>query len=245
LIVLVDIEDAQKTAYPQGILGLGPSQSSIIRANLTASNTSDPPLDRIFQQNLTTPNYITLLLSRDPSTEGLSTEQTAGQLTIGETISGFEAVMDAPRLPVIADESVHQHWATLLDSNGIIGPDGQRISTTTTIPNPAAGTSDQLHVMFDSGFTVPQLPGYIIDQIYGRIPGASFIEDGTTLNSSLGLGDFWRIPCDYEVNVSFIFAGQEYPVAPLDLSRDMHLLDGNNENICVAFVSVFVMLCVT
>ncbi|KAF5369259.1 hypothetical protein D9758_002635 [Tetrapyrgos nigripes] len=232
--LLVSVEDAQKTSFPQGVIGLGPSASSFIRGSLGNSNSADPPLDRIFQQNTTTPSYMTLLLSRNPSTEAIS-YQSSGQLTIGETIPKLEAVLDAPKLPVLVDQPIHQHWATLLDSNGIIGPDGQIISTTTTIPNPSEGSSEQLHVMFDSGFTVPQVPGYIIDAIYGRIPGASFIEDGTKLNTSLSYSNFWRLPCDYEVNVSFIFSGQEYPVAPLDLNRDMNLQDGDGENICMAF----------
>jgi len=228
------------------MIGLGPSSTSPIRNSIEKLNQNSnglPILDRIFRENSTVPNHLTFLLSRDQSTEGIRTlDQFPAQLTIGTVIPGLEAVLDAPKLPVIRDQFGVQHWQSLLDANGIIGPDGQRISTTTSVPNPSAGSTDQLHVMFDTGFTVPQLPGDIVDAIYGRIPGAQFIEDGTTLHPSISYVNFWRIPCDYEVNVSFIFAGQEFPVAPLDLNHDTQQQDDNAQAICIAFVSRYFLL---
>jgi len=190
---------------------------------------------------MNTPNFMTFLLSRDGSAEGSdSVEGYPAQLTIGTVTSGLEAILDAPKLPALHDQfsPLAQHWLTLLDANGIIGPDGQRIQTQTSIPNPTAGTPDQLHVMFDSGFSIPQLPGYIVDAIYGKIPGAKFFADGSDLDPGLdGLENIYRIPCDYEVNVSFVFAGQEFPISPLDLSIDLEGQDQSGEEVCIGFVS--------
>ncbi|THV05274.1 hypothetical protein K435DRAFT_119025 [Dendrothele bispora CBS 962.96] len=215
-----------------GMIGLGPSKGSSVSSMLSNSTAGLPILDRIFRENLTVPNHLTLLLSRD---SGGSAEQFPAQLTIGTVLSGLEAVLESPKLPALTDQFGVQHWQSLLDANGIVGPDGQRIDTTTSIPNPTVGSADQLHVMFDSGFTIPQLPGPIVDSIYGRIPGAEFIVNGSTLNQLLLYTNFWRIPCNYEVNVSFIFAGQEFPVAPLDLNLDTGLMDSSNKEICIAF----------
>ncbi|KAK7469159.1 hypothetical protein VKT23_003650 [Stygiomarasmius scandens] len=220
-----------------GILGLGPSSASSIRPMLGGSD-GDPLLDRIFRQNMSTPNVLTFMLSRDASFEGPLVDQFFAQLTVGTVVPGFEAIQDAPKLPALVDQfgPLTQHWTTLLDSNGIIGPDGQQISTTTAIPNPTDGAQDQLHVVLDSGFSIPQLPGDIVDAIYGRIPGAEFIADGSTLHPELAsFVNFWRIPCEYEVNVSFVFAGQEYPISPLDLNVDTQLPDADAKRICVAF----------
>ncbi|THV05270.1 acid protease [Dendrothele bispora CBS 962.96] len=224
-------------ASQPGTLGLGPSSVSTIRANL-GNSSGDPPLDRIFRQNMTAPNILTFLLSRNATVEGPLVDQSFAQLTIGTMVPGFEAIQNEPKLPALIDQFDHvpAHWMTLLDPNGIIGPDGERINTTTAIQNPTNGTSDQLHVVLDSGFSIPQLPAYIVDSIYGRIPGAEFIENGTTLHPDLGsLVNVWRIPCEYEVNVSFVFAGQEYPVSPLDLSMDTQLPDVDAKRICIAF----------
>ncbi|THU86317.1 acid protease [Dendrothele bispora CBS 962.96] len=167
-----------------------------------------------------------------------SVEKYPAQLTIGTVTSGLEAILNAPKLPALTDQfgPLVQHWLTLLDADGIIGPDGQKIQTQTNIRNPTAGTPDQLHVMFDSGFSIPQLPGSIVDKIYGQIPGAQFFSDAATITPDLeGLENVWRIPCDYEVNVSFVFAGQEFPISPLDLSVDVGEKDSSGEEICISF----------
>jgi hypothetical protein len=46
----------------------------------------------------------------------------------------------------------------------------------------------------------------IFDAIYGNLTGAVRNEDGTV-----------SFPCDSEVNVTFTFGGQEFPVHPLDI----------------------------
>ncbi|THV05264.1 acid protease [Dendrothele bispora CBS 962.96] len=231
-------ETAQDVGDTDGVLGLGPSSASDVR-RLLNSSSGDPPLDQIFKQNMNTPNFMTFLLSRDGTAEGSSSvEGYPAQLTIGTVTSGLEAILNAPKLPALTDQfsPLAQHWLTLLDADGIIGPDGQKIQTQTAIKNPTAGTPDQLHVMFDSGFSIPQLPGSIVDKIYGKIPGAQFFDDAAAIAPDLqGLENVWRIPCDYEVNVSFVFAGQEFPISPLDLSVDVGEKDSSGKEICISF----------
>ena len=154
----MNVVTSQGESTSIGIIGLGPNAESSVRRLLNEGATGDPPLDRIFGQNRTTPNFISFLLSRDPiESPSPLAEQWPAQFTIGEVIPGLEDIKNSTKLPALIDQYGNQHWETLLDSNGIIGPDGKRISTSTSIANPANGTKDQLHVVFDSGFSIPQV----------------------------------------------------------------------------------------
>ena len=71
-----------------GLIGLGPNYGSLIRDDSNGSSSADPVLDRIFRQNLTTPNFLSFLLGRsdDPS------DMFPGDITVGEYLSGYERV---------------------------------------------------------------------------------------------------------------------------------------------------------
>jgi hypothetical protein len=140
----------------QGLIGLGPSSLSNVR-HLVNSSAGNPPLDRIFRQNMTTPNYLTTLLSRETDILPGGTAPVVGQLSIGSVINSYEDIEKQPKLPALRDQFGIQHWQTLMDENGIIGPDGEKITTKTTIEDPTAGTENQYHVVFDTGFTFPQV----------------------------------------------------------------------------------------
>ncbi|KAI0630356.1 acid protease [Trametes polyzona] len=184
----------------EGILGLGPSGGSEILATL-GGNSGDPVLDRIFRQNTSTPNFLTILLGR----AGDPTDTFVGDITVGEIVSPFENITSMPKLPVTQVSSRSgQRWTAFLDENGIIGPDGQRIIT------PKKATGNRLNVLFDSGFTFPQVSKRIADAIYARVPGAKF----TTVTNAAG--QMWTIPCSTELNVTYVFANVSYPVHPLD-----------------------------
>ena len=75
-----------------------------------------------------------------------------------------------------------------------------------------------------------QVPKAVADAIYGRIPGAEFIEKKGQLSN------FWKIPCDYEVNISFVFSGIEYPIHPLDTNVMFNDTTINEVN-CIGGVS--------
>ncbi|KAJ3873792.1 acid protease [Lentinula edodes] len=217
-----------------GLIGLGPSKGSAI-LGLLNSSAGDPPLDRIFKQNTSTPNILTILLSRNEENSTAPEmsnqlvpllEDQPGQITIGEVIGEYEEVAEQPKLPALVDGSgLNQHWMTLLDSNGIIGPDGNRINTTSSKSNLTQGKSDQLRVVFDSGFSFPQVPADIADDFYGRVPGAFF-------NETIA---YWQVPCSYELNVSFIFASVEYPIHPLDMTAFNGVDETTGEDVCLGW----------
>lgn len=76
------------------------------------------PIDRIFRENTSTPNYITALLGRsnDP------TDTFPGDVTISEVVPGFEDIRNQPKLnctQVSLYSIGDQHWQALLDTDGI------------------------------------------------------------------------------------------------------------------------------
>ncbi|PCH39890.1 acid protease [Wolfiporia cocos MD-104 SS10] len=187
----------------EGLIGLGPNTGSVIRDKIGDSR-GDSVLDRIFQQNASDSNYMTVLLNR----EGDPKSPPMGQMSISEIVPGYEDVTSMPKLTV---EKVHrltdldQHWQTYTDVNGVIGPDGNPIKVESIVPSAPDG---QLVVVFDSGYTLPQVPRDMSDAIYGRVQGAEY-------DTTAGV---WLIPCDQMLNISFKFGGHDYPVHPLDTS---------------------------
>lgn len=131
-----------------GIIGLGPFIGSVITNTLTNGSSivqGLPPLDNIFSQNTTTPNFLTVLLGRvsDPD------DNYPGDLTIMDILPGYEDILSQPQLPVTVAQNGNQHWSTLLDQDGFIGPDGQPISVKTDVKE--TKNNKQLTIMFDTG----------------------------------------------------------------------------------------------
>ncbi|THH20587.1 hypothetical protein EW146_g784 [Bondarzewia mesenterica] len=190
----------------QGLIGLGPNTASVIR-NKIAKSSADSSLFRIFEQNKTTSNYITILLNR----KGDPTEDFAGQLTPKLTIKD---------VPTLTD--VDQHWAVFTDANGVIGPDGEPISINSIVPHVPNG---KLVAVIDSGYSLPQVPRDVSDAIYGRVQGAKYDENQ----------ELWTIPCDQELNITFKFGGQSFPIHPLDTSSsDFNMTDSSTgQPVCV------------
>ncbi|KAI0329449.1 acid protease [Cubamyces sp. BRFM 1775] len=198
----------------QGILGLGPSRLSSILASMGGA-AGDPPLDRLFRQTTSLPTYISILLGRSNDPDSTI----PGQLTIGEVLSNYSDVTKSPQLPIQRIDW-DQHWMVALDKGGIIGPDGQPIQ---------ASVDSELKVIFDSGYTLPQVPKSVADAIYSRVPGAKFV------NISATATPVWTLPCTVELNVTFKFGGISYPVHPLDTVMDdlQGPLDDNGHPSCV------------
>ncbi|KAH9080404.1 aspartic peptidase domain-containing protein, partial [Lactarius deliciosus] len=90
----------------QGLMGLGFDDGSIVRG-IVGDGAGDTPLSRIFQQNKTTQNFISILLDRnnDP------TDTVTGQITISESIES------QPKLYIkdVFFDSSSQHWAVYID----------------------------------------------------------------------------------------------------------------------------------
>jgi hypothetical protein len=182
-------------------MGIGFDAESIVRSKVGAV-TGDTPLSRIFQQNMTTQNFVSLQLNRanDPS------DPITGQITISELITGYESVASQPKLYLknAFMDSSNQHWAIVTDNNGVIGPDGNPIVVESIVPHITGG---QLVAVLDSGFTFSQVPRKMSDAIYGRVQGASY-------STSDGL---WYVPCDQYLNLSFVLSGVNLPIHPLDI----------------------------
>ena len=114
-------------------------------------------MDRIFSQNTSIPNFISVLLSRPNDTH----ETYTGELTIGEILPEFHNISNQPKVPVSVLESkiaLAQHFSVLLDPDGIIGPDGNAIKITSNASRAPSHDQSQLQVVFDTGFSLPQLP---------------------------------------------------------------------------------------
>lgn len=133
-----------------GLIGLGPSSGSSVRA-VAGSAAANPPLDRIFASNASVSPLISILLQRSDDPE----EPYPGDLAVGEVLTDYQDILNQPQHPVtIVPLTGGQHWQTLLDVNGIIGPNGKPIQIKTQV------TGAQTHhptVIFDTGFTLPQV----------------------------------------------------------------------------------------
>jgi len=210
-----------------GLIGLGPSSGSNILQTLSSS-VGNTPLDSIFLQNTTTPNYLTILLGRANDQDPFP-----GDLTVGEIIPGYDSVLSQPRLPVTMvslAEAGGQHWQVLLDKDGALGTDGQPIPFSSDVDGTTS--RNQATVVFDSGFTLPQVPKSFADAYYSSFSGAEF-------GNVSGIGEAWILPCAAEVNISFIFGGLTFPVHPLDATLEPKTLGldplqtSQGENACI------------
>lgn len=71
------------------------------------------------------------------------------------------------------------------------------------------------------------------DAVYGRIPGAQYVN-----RSDVG-GAVWEVPCDREVNMTFIFGGQRIPIHPLDTTLDLKVTNDAGDKVCIGSVSSY------
>lgn len=125
-----------------GFIGLGPSSGSTIKHELdSTSHTGYQPLDRLFAQNTTDP-FFTILLEREHESES----GVRGSITIGEVLPGMENITAQPKLVI---DRRTPHWAALADA--LIGPNGTYLAI-----------SNDISAMFDSGFTVSQIPPSVV-----------------------------------------------------------------------------------
>lgn len=72
----------------------------------------------------------------------------------------------------------------------------------------------------------------VVDAIYKDVKGAQWRNDSD-------VGPIYVLPCDQEINITFFFGGQPFPVHPLDTNMDgsqLNLVDDNNKPICIGAV---------
>ena len=154
---IVEVTPSSDSPEGYGLIGLGPSIASVVLGTLNNS-AGDPPIDRIFRQDTSVPNFISVLLNRPNDTR----EAYTGEMTIGEVLPLFQNISSQPRVPVTVLPSnlndASQHFSVLLDPDGIIGPGGNAIKTTSNASLAPSHDSRQLQVSLDTGFSLPQLP---------------------------------------------------------------------------------------
>ena len=100
-LFVVDVVPSADNPVEQGVLGLGPSSASNVHSHAKFSK-GDMPLDHIFKQNMTTPNFLTVILLQTADdgafrvisflANRLEVPQ-LGQLMIGRLVPGLEAIM--------------------------------------------------------------------------------------------------------------------------------------------------------
>ncbi|KAJ3553824.1 hypothetical protein NP233_g12559 [Leucocoprinus birnbaumii] len=211
----IQVSPSGQNTEGTGVLGLGPSSGSFILQNYTGL-AGAPPLDRLFREDSTTPNYFTILLGRDNDPTTLF----SGSITIGSVLPEYNDILSAPKLPIFLESetnSHNQHFEVSLDQDGIIGPDNKPIDLEAKLSLKSGG---RVNAVLDCGFSLPQVPRSLADAIYNRFVGAEF----TQVNN---VGNVWIVPCELEVNVTFIFGGREYPMHPLDMTLDPSIFNLN------------------
>ncbi|KAH9978210.1 aspartic peptidase domain-containing protein [Lactifluus volemus] len=214
----IEVEVSSENPEGTGLIGLGPSLGSKVLAAVN-SVAGVPPIDSIFRQDTTTPNFISVLLNRPNDTKASYT----GEMTISQIIPQFQKVTNQPKVPVTilqSNLSSDQHFSVLLDSNGITGPDGNAIQTKSSTSLGPTHDPNQLVAVFDTGFSLPQVPAYVAEAFYSKAKGAQLI------NVEAFSGDVWVFDCSAEINATFKINGQSYPIHPLDLSRSAQVANG-------------------
>jgi hypothetical protein len=88
-----------------------------------------------------------------------------GELTIGELIPGLEAVTQQPKLPIPDNANkAGQHYTALMDG---VKVRGQAVVLPATTVNGI--TPGKTVAVFDSGFSLPQVPKYVFTPFYLHI----------------------------------------------------------------------------
>lgn len=141
------------------------------------------PINNIFSQNTSTPNFISVLLGRGDDLDGV----TDGTFTVSEVIPGLENITSTPKLarqgPGIG------RWTVLLDSFSV---NGKEIPLNSSVAGMPSGKS---LAQLDTGATDAAIPPFMVTAIYSSMPGAIFSE----------ADDFWIVPCNSTADVRFTF----------------------------------------
>ncbi|EIW74698.1 acid protease [Coniophora puteana RWD-64-598 SS2] len=214
--------NAQGFSGVDGLIGLGPALGSEIRNAAGNKEQADPPLDRIFKMDSSTDNFIAILLNRSDDPD----EPFPGDLSIAEVLTSHKAILDAPKHDIaVTDDFKDQplHWQTYLDENGIKGPDGTFIPLTSQVKD--SKHPKNATVVFDTGFTFPQVTSDVAEALYKPVQGSA-------LKNVSGLGEVWTLPCDADFEASFYFGGVEFPIHPLDLNFEASQVMSNAGDLC-------------
>ncbi|OCH94610.1 acid protease [Obba rivulosa] len=181
----------------RGLFGIGPPSLSQITQTLDGTSIDGYTLlDNIFGLYPDEPNFMSILLSRGD--EGLTS---GGIFSIGEYPSQLPEIGDAPKFPLIGNDS----WTTAMDGviiNGYFLSGGAQPADLQE-DNPPDG---QVSALLDTGTALALAPPPYVHAMYSGIPGAQFDKSQQR----------WFVPCDSKVNVSMVWGQNGYPVHPID-----------------------------
>ncbi|KAJ7718839.1 aspartic peptidase domain-containing protein [Mycena olivaceomarginata] len=201
-----------------GLIGLsfdgrGPSPlTDTLQQNGMNPALGEPFLFNVFGQTPDQNHFIGISLSRTDDLEGSAD----ASFTINEVDSRYEAVLDAPVLPLFPGNN--GVWSVLVDGMTVDGqtvplppsqagaPPGKLVTSATRIDGfDGAGVADQfpskakqVTTGLPLGTPGAELLPPFVDAIYSRIPGAELVEisDGSQL---------WTLPCNTTTIVSLQF----------------------------------------
>ncbi|KAL0948548.1 hypothetical protein HGRIS_011108 [Hohenbuehelia grisea] len=194
----------------KGLLGIGPPSLSRIKDTLVGSDHNGKSfLDNVFSKHPEDPNFITFSLARSPL--GMAD---GGVFAIGEIPAEFSQIEKSTVLPVDSDA---KHWITSLDSVKI-----------NNVPMSGHGFRTKETALLDSGSSLAEGPRAYIDAMYGSIPGAAFDDNLAT----------YRVPCDANVQMEFVFGGASFPVHPIDATYAAGIDEDSNQVVCAGAFSV-------
>ena len=114
-------------------------------------------MDRIFSLNTSIPNYITVLLSRPNDTH----ETYTGEMTISEILPEFQNISNQPNVPfpyfspIYLPISISRYFWIPMES--LVQTEMLSRQQVMLLYAPTHDQS-QLQVIFDTGFSLPQLP---------------------------------------------------------------------------------------
>ncbi|KAL4258061.1 peptidase A1 family protein [Pleurotus pulmonarius] len=217
----VDMENLFDSGV-SGILGLGfDATDSAINGELEqafgdATTLGRSPIANIFYQNMTLPNFFTLLLGRTDDPE----DDRAGVFTVSEYVLEYSDIANTPKL---TSQTVG-HWGVVVDG---VKVGGRSLPLNSSVATAAQGKAI---AALDSGFSFPPIPSELVDAIYSAIPGSVHVSD---LPVFAGSPTEWLIPCNQSTEVSFSIGGRDFPVHPVDLTLiNTHLVNGTNMTYC-------------
>ncbi|TDL23449.1 acid protease [Rickenella mellea] len=181
------------------------------RLSTVASTVGGAPLmQTIFAANPTQQNFTTFQFSRSETTGTTD----GGVFTINEINPNFTSVTNSPKLNSIG----YYYWIAFLDGIKVNGV----ITNGDSVYAEGGQNGNQTLALFDTSGSTSKIPPSYQDAIYGHVKGAVF-------NSTTG---YYTVPCNTNIELSFTFAGVDYPVHPIDtvLAQD----DGKGGITCVS-----------
>ncbi|TFK24511.1 acid protease [Coprinopsis marcescibilis] len=226
----LDVDDKThdffKLAGVNGILGLGLDRSnSTIDMAVKEKEGAETTWGQSFIYNMFEtgiPKYITLNLER---TEDLN-EVSGGSITIGELPEHYEAIKDAPKIELYPPTS--PRWTIVVDKFEV-GGETVRVHSHLGAAHRAGVALVETDLATPGGY----LPTTLLDEVYGKIPGAAKWINPATNNTR------WIVPCSHPLQLSYYVGEHEYPLHPLDLTRvwEERPADLQDYTVCVNTIS--------